>query len=144
MKRSSHLLISSLLLLSLTPSTSVWSQEGDDETLRCIPVTRIDRTEVIDDQNIAFYLKPDDIYINRLGRACSRLDREKRFSYRRSTAVLCANDLITVLQDSGFGLGRGASCGLGMFHPADEELVALLKGDEEPADINVEDIEVDE
>ena len=139
--------LSNLLLLGglLSSSfTSVDAQDADDEQRRCIPRARIDRTEVIDDQTIAFYLKPDDIYINRLRRACSRLERAGRFSYRMSTSLLCANDLITVLEDSGIGLASGPTCGLGTFRPADEEFVALLKGEERPAEVSVEEIEEEE
>jgi len=143
MKYDSRLLI--LLLLSPMPLTLGWSQDVEDlEPIRCITLSRIDRTEVIDDQTIAFYLRNDDIYVNQLDRTCGNLDPGKPFSYRTSTSRICSSDSITVLENFGFGLTPGAVCGLGMFTPTDEDLLAMLKGEEEPAEVTVTPIEVDE
>ena len=130
-------------LLLVLPSTD--AQDGDSqEPVRCVALSRIDRTEVIDDRTIAFFMRGRDIYINHLDVECPRLDRERRFSYRTSTGQLCSIDTITVIENTGFGIGPGVSCRLGMFVPTTEEALAILKGDEEPAEITVEDIEVEE
>jgi len=144
MRREFYLtVLTGSLLLTLT---STDAQDGDDsqEPVRCVALSRIDRTEVIDNQTVAFFMRGRDIFLNRLDVECPRLDHERRFSYRTSTGQLCAIDRITVIENTGFGLGAGASCGLGMFVPTTEEALAMLKGEEEPAEITVEDIEVEE
>ena len=40
------------------------------ESERCINTVRIDRTEVIDDRTVVFYLNGGDIYVNRLPHRC--------------------------------------------------------------------------
>lgn len=145
MRPKSHLLLPALL--ALCPFATVSSQDADAyEPARCISVSRIDDTEVIDARTIVFYLRGRDIYVNRLDRACARLDREQRFSYRVTTGQLCANDLITVIEDSVLGIAPGVSCSLGVFRAADEEMVEMLKGEQEPAEaeVTVEEIEVEE
>jgi len=140
MKTSANLLLATVTLSAIVVARA---QDEGDEPRRCVPLTSIDRTEVIDDKHVVFYLSGRRIYVNELNRACIGLEREGRFSYRSSTGLLCRGDTITVLEDSAFGgLRDGFSCGIGMFEPADEDLLAILKGDEEPAEITVEDIEV--
>ena len=148
MKRQARLL--SYFLLSALPLATASSQDSDDiddaadaaeEPARCITLSRIDRTEVIDDRTIAFHMRNGDIYLNRLDRACRNLDRGRPFSYRTSTSQLCSVDVITILEEFGVGLSPGASCGLGLFEPSDEEELALLKGEEEPAEITTVPVE---
>jgi hypothetical protein len=142
MKRGSELVVVGLVSQILL--TSAISQGIDDgEAVRCVSLSRIDHTEVIDDSHIAFYMRGGDIFVNQLNRICPRLERERRFSYQVSTGQLCSIDAITVLTNFGGVLSRGASCSLGMFLPADEDLIAALKGDEEPAEIIIEDIEIE-
>jgi hypothetical protein len=139
--------IESLALFSLllAGSSLAWSQEiGDDEPRRCLTLIRVDYTEVIDDRHIAFHMRGSDIYVNELERRCPGLRQNTPFSYRTSTGQLCRVDSITVLENLGFGMREGATCGLGMFVPIDEDALAMLKGEEAEAEIEVEDIEVDE
>jgi hypothetical protein len=98
----------------------------DREPVRCIIPSRIDRTEVIDEQTVVFHMRGRDAYINRLPNACRSLAREKRFSYDLRTNRLCSVDSITVLEWWGSGLNRGMSCGLGEFYPITEEEAELL------------------
>lgn len=106
----------------------------DPEAVRCVQLMRLDRTEVIDGENIFFYMKGGTIYRNQLPQRCPGLDREERFSYKVTANRLCDLDIITVLTDFGGGLRQGASCGLGRFHPVDpeeaEELIETLQRDE--------------
>jgi hypothetical protein len=133
-----------MIVLSTLPVSASRSQEADDgEPVACIGLPRIDRTEVIDDRNIAYFLKGGDIYLNRLPRSCARLDDVRRFSYRVSMNQICNTDTITVLDNAGPGLIQGATCRLGMFVPTDEEaLEALGKHDRDPPPVTVEEIEV--
>jgi hypothetical protein len=47
--------------------------------------------------------------------------------YRTSLNQLCDLDVITVLDDSGFGLMPQASCGLGQFYAIDKQGIEDLK-----------------
>ena len=105
----------------------------DREPVRCIIPSRIDRTEVIDEQTVVFHMRGRDAYVNRLPNACRSLAREKRFSYDLRTNRLCSVDSITVLEWWGTGLNRGMSCGLGEFYPITEEEAELL--DVDPAEM---------
>jgi hypothetical protein len=143
MNRSTGHLLLSVLISASVPA--VQAQDSSGESRRCLTLTRIDHTEIIDDQTVVFYLKGDDIYVNELDRPCDRLEREGRFSYRTSTGQLCSTDRISVLENSGFGgLREGFTCGLGRFRPADEAFVEMLKGEEGPADVTVIDIGVED
>ena len=81
---------------------------------------------------------------DRLDRACPGLDRDRPFSYRANNSRICSIDSITVLENSAFGLTRGFTCGLGVFEPSNEEAIALLKGEQEEAEVTVIDIEVED
>jgi len=93
----------------------------------CLLLTLIDRTEVLDKRSILFYTRGGDICLNRLPHDCPGLRGDKAFMYRTSLNKLCNVDTITVLDSIGFGYSRGASCGLGKFHPVSEEMVRTLK-----------------
>jgi len=132
------------IALSVAPLASALPQDTSGDELRCISLRRIDRTEVIDDRHIVFRLRGGDIYLNQLSRSCPRLDLERRFSYRTSTSQLCSIDSITVIENSAFGLIDGASCGLGMFTPIAEDMLEVLKGDQEEAEVTVTDVEIED
>lgn len=143
MKLSATLLLS--ILLSQFPYATASSQGSENsEPVRCVSLSRIDRTEVIDDRTIAFYMRGSDIYLNRLRRTCTNLEREGRFSYRTATSQLCSSDFISVLEDFGLGLSRGATCSLDFFVPSHEEEIALLKEEVEAAEVSVEEIDLEE
>jgi hypothetical protein len=98
-------------------------KDGED----CIALNRIDRSEVIDDQTILFHVNGGKIYANRLPNRCPGLHRNKAIMYKTSLSQLCKVDVITVLENMGFGFQRGASCGLGTFVPISEETADLLR-----------------
>jgi hypothetical protein len=126
------------------PFASAWAQgTASDDPVRCISLARLDRTEVIDDRSIAFFMRSGDIYVNRLDHVCRNLDKGRPFSYRTAIRQLCSSDTITIIEDFGFGFSPGASCGLGIFSPIAEVDLAILKGDELPAEITVEDIDLE-
>src|SRR6056297_1689773 len=76
----------------------------DPDAVRCVQLMRVDRTKVVDDENIFFYMKDGTIYRNQLPRACPGLAREERFMYKVPTGRLCDLDIITVLTDFAGGL----------------------------------------
>ena len=83
----------------------------------CVQIVAIQSTNVRDDKTIDFMMNGGKIYRNTLPDSCPSLGFERKFSYATSLSQLCSVDIITVLQSSGPGLQRGASCGLGKFQP---------------------------
>lgn len=100
---------------------------------RCIGLTGIDRTAVVDDRTVLFYLKDGSVFENRLRATCAGLARNDRFSYRVSQGQICAADTINVLEEGGFGLIETAACALGPFLPTTEEDAATLLRSEHAA-----------
>ncbi|PCI32019.1 MAG: hypothetical protein COB54_08205 [Alphaproteobacteria bacterium] len=80
---------------------------------RCVRLTQIYSSRVIDDNHIVFIMRGKKAYLNTLPRRCSRLGFEKAFSYKVSMNQLCNVDIITVFDSTG-GI-QGPSCGLGKF-----------------------------
>lgn len=99
----------------------------EDEAVHCLSLNRIRSSDVISDRYILFRMRDNTAYVNVLRHACPGLRRNKAIMYRTSVGQLCDLDIITVLEDIGFGLMPGASCGLGTFQPIDEEGIADLK-----------------
>jgi hypothetical protein len=96
--------------------------------VHCVDLIRIDHTSVVDEHNILFYMKGGDIYRNHLRYRCAGLGRSNNpFMYRTSLNRLCNVDIITVLQNMGFGFSPMNSCGLGDFYPVTKDDVAKLK-----------------
>ncbi|WP_231639363.1 hypothetical protein [Sphingomonas profundi] len=83
----------------------------------CVQIVQIRETRVRDDSTIDFYMRDGRIYRNTLPNSCPQLGFEESFSYATSLSQLCSVDIITVLNRTGGGLMRGASCGLGSFVP---------------------------
>jgi hypothetical protein len=104
------------------------AQDGSEsnEMRNCVDLMRIDRTEVVDNDTVLFYMRNGDVYRNELKNACPTLGFEERFMYRTTLTQLCDIDVITVLQDVGFGFLPTVSCGLGKFEPIDEQTAEQL------------------
>ena len=98
---------------------------GDSE--RCITISRINRTEVLSDRAIVFYLNGGDIYVNRLPHRCPGLRNRDSFGYKNSTNRLCSIDTIRVIDSIGGSIRPGVGCGLGEFHPVSEATIEQLK-----------------
>lgn len=110
------------------------AQSGSSE-VDCIPLDRVDRTEVLDDRSIVFHMRGRDAYLNQLERECPGLDREKRFMYEVRNAQLCNVDTISVLENWGVGVARGFTCQLGPFQRVSEDEVADLRArTQQPSD----------
>ncbi|MDZ7642857.1 MAG: DUF6491 family protein [Woeseiaceae bacterium] len=103
--------------------------QDDDAGESCILLQRIDRTEILDNQNILFYMRGGDIYLNRLRNRCPGLRRNEPIMYNTTSSQLCDLDRISVLYNRGGGLSPGASCRLGRFLPISEEDVEALKAE---------------
>jgi hypothetical protein len=98
----------------------------DSEARDCVELMRIDRTEVVDDDTVLFYMRNGEIYRNDLRSSCPTLEFEQRFMYRTFSSRLCEIDAITVIDDVGFGFVPIASCGLGKFEPIAETMAEDL------------------
>ena len=128
--------LSLLALLALAPWSTIRAEMKEQDPVqqeavtaekRCLSLLRIDSTDVVDDKNILFYMKNDEIYVNRLPHRCPGLNTHQAFMYRTSMGQLCSVDIITVLDGLGFGYSPGISCVLGGFYPITEEAVIELK-----------------
>lgn len=111
------------------------AEEHNNGAEHCVALSSIDRTEVVSDSGILFFMRNGDVYLNRLPHRCPGLAVEDAFMYRTSIGQLCDLDIISVLDDRGFGFTPGISCGLGMFEPVSaDEAEALESGETEVAD----------
>jgi hypothetical protein len=98
-------------------------------------LTQLDRTDIIDDRNILFYMRGNEIYLNQLPHRCSGLRMADGFSYRRTISRLCNVDLIRPLPRG--GIGGGVSCGLGTFRLITEDEILALK-EEKPLETDLQ------
>jgi hypothetical protein len=105
---------------------SIADESGQTVAQRCVDTQLIRNTHILDDQNILFYMRDGKIYHNHLSHACPGL-RHYPFMYSIPMHRLCNVDIITVLEDHGFGFERGASCGLGDFTPITKEAAEQMK-----------------
>ncbi|MDH3441607.1 MAG: hypothetical protein OEM63_12690 [Gammaproteobacteria bacterium] len=125
--------IAGSLLIGLWPFSSVLADEVDDaKAERCILITRIANTHVLDDRRILFYMRGKKAYLNLLPHRCGGLGMQRRFMYETSQSQLCDLDTISVLYNRGGGFSRGATCGLGLFHPMTVEDADALRNAEPP------------
>jgi len=133
------------LLAAFLPSASGAQDEDtfDRTPVDCVVVSSIDRTDVIDDQTILFYMRGNKIYRNYLPRKCPGLERNDRFSYQVTGGRLCDIDTVTVLEQWGSRLSSGFTCPLGEFHPIPLEEVEELELDSEGNRVNPNAVEVE-
>jgi hypothetical protein len=132
--RSVAILATAACLLCLSPLTlaqeeapEVEEEDSIIEGQRCVNTISIIRTEILDDQNIIFYMRGTDIYLNHLPKPCKGLAQSGRFMYRTVVARLCRAGIITILHDFGLGMTKGRSCKLGSFYGITEEAVEKIK-----------------
>ena len=92
---------------------------------KCINRFRLGHTEVLNDYTILFHMKGGKSYKSELPYRCYRLGTEKRFSYTLSSALLCADTIITIFSVGG---GLSASCGIGEFEEIEEIEEAATPG----------------
>jgi hypothetical protein len=128
-KRLFALLATSALALPVASAIAQDDDEEADEPTRCISMSSVRSTQVLDDGRVLFLQARGRAFLNRLDRECIGLARSGQFTYQVQSgarhARLCANDSITVIETQ----GRGLNCGLGMFEPLSAEGVeSLLAG----------------
>lgn len=113
--------ICALIAASAAAPLPARAQASEPEPRRCVNLRRVDRTSVVSDQTILFYMKDGDILRNDLPSRCPTLMTEDTFMYRTMLSQLCNVDTITVLTDFGFGFIPGPTCVLGEFEPVSAE-----------------------
>lgn len=125
------------LLLGAAAVAEEHGDSGEDEELEvpgtreCVSLVRIDRTRIVNDQTILFYMLGPDVYVNYLPRRCNGLKRTDAFSYATSLSQLCHLDVIRGLRNFGGQLSPTVACGLGKFVPINEEQIELLLAEPE-------------
>jgi hypothetical protein len=134
-----------VLLLLVTPMAIAEPDEGIDnaEPRRCINTGWILRTKIIDDANIVFIMRRNEIYLNTLRSRCTGLTRRGSFAYSTQTRSLCELERITVIEGGGIGRPLGRTCSLGQFQPVTmEELAArFVRPIPQPEEVATPDIE---
>lgn len=99
------------------------TDQFDRTPQQCVNTSSIDRTRVLDDRTILFFMRGRRVYRNYLPRKCPGLEREQRIMYKTQGSRLCDIDTITVLEEWGGRLTPGFTCPLGAFIPITPEEV---------------------
>lgn len=120
-------ILSAAAMLTTTTAGVAAEPHGADKPVHCLSTLRIRSSDVLSHRFILFRMTDRTAYINELSHPCPGLSSNDPFMYRTSIGQLCDLDIVTVLENSGFGLMPGASCGLGMFKPIDGSGIKDLK-----------------
>jgi hypothetical protein len=117
---------------SLAQENAAPPEERDLDAEHCVRINDIDDIAIVDSDTLIFRMRGDTVYRNDLPHRCPGLRRNDTLMYRSSVGRLCSVDMVTVLEDWGFGFAPGASCGLGMFHPITEQIAdEMLRAEED-------------
>jgi len=108
----------------LTISAHTQSEIEEIDTQRCIATRQIKSSVVVDDSNVLFFMRGENIYRNRLPEACKGLLRYKTFSYRQIAGRICESDLIHVHQSNDPSIMR--NCRIGIFESIDSQDIPTL------------------
>ncbi|MEM8937087.1 MAG: hypothetical protein AAGC77_11830 [Pseudomonadota bacterium] len=97
---------------SLSSQLEGYARTGETET--CISTARINTITPLDEETFLVRVGVRNYYLNDLKGSCNGADRSwNRIQYSTSTAQLCRNEIIKIVDNSsGFTVG---SCGLGTF-----------------------------
>ena len=121
-----------LAILLFTITATGWTAAApvapeQESSRHCLSLNRIERSEILDNQHIAFKTIDGKYYMNVLPRPCTPLHRNSALMYKTSLSRLCDLDIITVLDSLGGGYEPVGSCGLGGFNEAAENEVKALR-----------------
>lgn len=124
MRRTKKLTVP-LVMLGFATVPPALAQEATEErnmdSEHCVRISNIESIEIVNDRTLVFEMRAGSSYRNDLPRSCPGLDDNDTLMYRSSVGQLCNIDIVTVLDDWGFGFSPGVSCSLGMFHPVTEQ-----------------------
>lgn len=107
---------------SVAQEDAAEQDERDLEARHCIRINDIDDIDIVDADTLIFRMRGNTVYRNDLPYRCPGLRKNDTLMYRSSVGRLCSVDMVTVLEDWGFGFAPGASCGLGMFQPITKQI----------------------
>jgi hypothetical protein len=93
------------------------ADERDLDSEHCVRINDIEKIDIVDADTLVFRMRRGKVYRNELPHRCPGLRPNDTLMYRSSVGQLCSVDVVTVLENWGFGFAPGASCGLGMFEP---------------------------
>lgn len=93
------------------------NDQEEEPTRNCLPMSHIDRIEVVDNSTMIFHMTGDKQYVNNLRYRCPGLKRNA-FIHETSINQYCDLDTITVY-DTTIGMRLGA-CPLGEFVLSEE------------------------
>jgi hypothetical protein len=94
----------------------------------CLDHPTIRRTRIINDRNIAFFLRGGTIYLNQLPRQCPSLRRNSLVNYAIENRSVCAGSLFQVMWEAGTGnFVPSFVCRLGAFVPVTAEQLEDLE-----------------
>ena len=109
------------LILGIGTADAALAQDDaearDMEAEHCVRVDDVDDIDIVDAGTLIFRMRGGEVYRNDLPHECPGMRSNDTLMYRSSVGQLCSIDIVTVLEDWGFGFAPGVSCGLGMFHP---------------------------
>ena len=101
------LTLAALTTVASLSMTSIYAESNNV----CLTTYQIDRTKIVDDSTIIFYMHNGKAWVNTLPYKCSGLKNANGFSYSTQTDSLCSGLEMIKLVDS------GTTCGLGNFEP---------------------------
>lgn len=113
-----------IVLLAVAPPALASQSEVPE---RCLQLSRLENTEVLNNHQILFETAGNHYYLNTLPYPCPTLRRDSTLLFRTSIDMVCDVDVVTVVEQFGWGLQPQASCGLGKFVPMDKGEVEALK-----------------
>jgi hypothetical protein len=124
------------VILALLLTAGAPAQDGEDGedgceagvAQACLDHPTIRRTRIINDRNIAFFMRNGDIYNNQLPRQCPTLRRTSLVNYAIENRSVCAGSLFQVLWEAGTGnFVPSFVCQLGPFVPVTAEQLEDLE-----------------
>jgi hypothetical protein len=123
-------------VLALWLAAGAPAQDGADEddggeaavAQACLDHPTIRRTRIINDRNIAFFMRNGTIYLNQLPQQCPSLRRSSLVNYAIENRSVCAGSLFQVLWEAGTGnFVPSFVCRLGAFVPVTAEQLEDLE-----------------
>jgi hypothetical protein len=105
------------------------AESGEAEVAQaCLDHPTIRRTRIINDRNIAFFLRGGRIYLNTLPEQCPSLRRTSLVNYAIENRSVCAGSLFQVMWEAGTGnFVPSFVCRLGPFVPVTVEQLEELE-----------------
>ncbi len=89
------------------------SLDRTGETQTCLPIRRIEHIKAVDDATFLVQVGRSDYYLNEASSQCHQASTPShRIQFKSDLSSLCENQIISVVNSSGFTVG---SCTLGQF-----------------------------